>query len=119
MSNSFDVLQDGIHLTQVMINLIKAWNIQPQVASSISEAAEKAVEILLSVPGMTPANARDFQGARPIFTLKDGTVVKTYKNPVGVDHIFLGNSSGEMFFGGFVGWVHAQGLEEAIKKIRR
>jgi hypothetical protein len=42
-----------------------------------------------------------------------------WKNPVGVNHIFIADTEGNMIFGGFVGWIHADGLNEAIATIRR
>lgn len=86
-------------------------------ANYTDKTTEYAIDILHKVPGMTQAHSRDFPRARPIFTLRDGTVVKTWKNPAGVEHIFLANSQGEMIFGGFVGWIHSGGLHEAIGRI--
>jgi hypothetical protein len=88
-------------------------------ANSIGWSAQRAIHILHCVPGMTQAHDRDFKRANPIFNLKDGTVVKIWKNPVGVEHIFLANAQREMIFGGFVGWVHSGGLHQAIEQIYR
>jgi len=68
---------------------------------------------------MTQAASRDFMCSRPIFTLKDSTVIRTWKNPVGVDHLFLADREGRMIFAGFVGWIHSKDLEKAIVKIER
>ncbi|MDF5706421.1 MAG: hypothetical protein PUP90_01765 [Nostoc sp. S4] len=51
--------------------------------------------------------------------LRDGTVVRTWKNPVGVDHVFLSDRNHKMIYGGFVGWIHSQGLNQALDCIRR
>ncbi|WP_204141297.1 hypothetical protein [Halomicronema sp. CCY15110] len=80
---------------------------------------KKVVAILDQVPGITAANTRDFQKALPVMTLRDGTTVKTWKNPAGVDHIFLVNSDNQIIYGAYVGWIHSQGLQKAIAKIRR
>ncbi len=82
-------------------------------------ASQKAMTILDVVPGMTAASKRDFSKSLSLMTLKDGTIVKTYKNPVGVDHIFLADSEENIIYGGFVGWIHCKGLQNAITKIRR
>jgi hypothetical protein len=82
-------------------------------------AAQKAMTILDVVPGMTAASKRDFSKSLSIMTLQDGTIVKTYKNPVGVDHIFLADSEENMIYAGFVGWIHYKGLQSAIAQIRR
>jgi hypothetical protein len=92
---------------------------EPEVASSIDKPTEDAIAILNGVSGMTQAHGRDFPNSRPLFTLKDGTVLRTWKNPVRLDHVFLANDKGEMIFGGFVGWIHSSGLQESIKRIRK
>ena len=79
----------------------------------------EVVEILNNVPGMTPSHSRDFWRATPLFTLQDGYVLKTYKNPVGVDHIFIADNNKNMVFGGFVGWIHSEGLLKAIETIKK
>lgn len=79
----------------------------------------EAIIILDNVPGMTVAHPRDFNRSRCIFKLKYGTQVRTWKNPAGVDHIFLAHSNGKMIYGGFVGWIHSAGLNQAISQIRR
>jgi hypothetical protein len=88
-------------------------------ANSIGWSAQHAIHLLHCVPGMTQAHDRDLRRANSIFNLKDGTVVKIWKNPVGVEHIFLTNSHGHMIFGGFVGWIHSGGLHQAIEQIYR
>ncbi|MDZ8086015.1 MAG: hypothetical protein RMY16_10690 [Nostoc sp. DedQUE12b] len=89
------------------------------VKSSTTDDAREAIAILENVPGMTPAHHRDFKSSNPIIRLRDGTVVRTWKNPVGVDHVFLGDRSDKMIYGGFVGWIHSEGLNQAIVRIRR
>ncbi len=89
------------------------------VKSSTTDDAREAIAILENVPGITPAHHRDFKSSNPIIRLRDGTVVRTWKNPVGVDHVFLGDRSDKMIYGGFVGWIHSEGLNQAIVRIRR
>lgn len=88
------------------------------VASSINLGTEKIVEILLDVPGMTVTNEKHFTESMPILKLKEGTVVKLYRNLIGVDHVFLADSSGKMVFGGYVLWHYSEALKAAIKRIR-
>lgn len=91
----------------------------PEMSSTISKVAEQVVALLQDVPGMSPAREHDFHRSQPAFTLNDGsTVVRTWKNPVGVDHIFLGTSDNKMVFGGFVGWIHSEDLKHALTEIR-
>jgi hypothetical protein len=68
---------------------------------------------------MTQAHKRDFNSAAPKFKLSDGSVVKIWKNPVGVDHVFIADKKGNMIYGGFVGWIHSDGFHQAISKIQK
>ena len=84
-----------------------------------TDVATEVITILNGVPGMTPAHHRDFKSSNPIMRLRDGTAVRTWKNPVGVDHVFLADQDDRMIYGGYVGWIHSEGLKEAIARIRR
>lgn len=112
-------LKEGFVVAEKIIDVLDDWNAEPKVANQISEIAQKVVEVLLSVPGMTQAHGRHFKRATPIFSLRDGTVVKIYRNQVGVEHIFLADTNGDMVFGGFVGWIHSQGLKTFLQEIKR
>jgi hypothetical protein len=68
---------------------------------------------------MTAAHPRDFQQALAVARLKDGTMLRTWKNPVGFDHVFLANPSNQMIYGGYVGWIHSGGFQKAIVEIKR
>jgi hypothetical protein len=51
--------------------------------------------------------------------LRDGTAVRAWKNPLGVDHIFLGTPFSRMIYGGYVGWIHREGLNQVLSQMRR
>jgi len=89
------------------------------VDSHITDVTKEAIAILESVPGMTKAHHRDFKSSNPIIRLRDGTAVRTWKNPLGVDHVFLADCNERMVYGGYVGWVDSEGLNSAIARIRR
>ena len=67
---------------------------------------------------MSQAHSRDLKRATPMFSLKDGTVVKFYQNLV-FDHIFLADSEGKLIYGGVISRIQADSLKEAINTIRR
>lgn len=83
-----------------------------------SNVTLNVIKMLQSVPGITQANKRDVVRAIYQFTLTDGTELKTFKNPVGVDHVFLVDKDGVMVYGGYVGWIHSKGLFSMIDNIR-
>lgn len=111
-------VKEDFRLSQKGIDWLEEWNTEAEIATSIYQIAQKAVEILVNVPGMTQAHSRDFRRATPIFTLKDGTVIKIFINPANVKHIFLADSNNKMLFGGYVGWIDTKGLNQAIEKIK-
>jgi hypothetical protein len=76
------------------------------------------VGILKKVPGMTNASFSDFSSATPIVQFKNDLHIRAWKNIFGVDHIFIGRGS-KCLYGGFVGWVHSEGMEVALKKIKQ
>jgi hypothetical protein len=84
-----------------------------------SDVTREAIAILETVPGITSAHHRDFKSSNPIIRLSDGTAVRSWKNPLGVDHVFLADGNDRMVYGGYVGWIHSDGLNEAIARIRR
>lgn len=72
------------------------------------------IEHFRLVPGITDASERDFSKAKTIFSFADGTSIRTWKNVVGVNHIFIANQYGKCEYSAFVGWVHSKGLQQAI-----
>jgi hypothetical protein len=68
---------------------------------------------------MTKAHHRDFKSSNPIIRLRDGTAVRVWKNQLGVDHVFLADSNDKMVYAGYVGWIHSEGLNQAIAQIRK
>jgi pimeloyl-ACP methyl ester carboxylesterase len=49
--------------------------------------------------------------------LDGGTSIRTWKNPLGVDHVFVAGASGEHLYGGLVGWIHAEGLRHKLREL--
>ncbi|GAB1544156.1 hypothetical protein NUACC21_68320 [Scytonema sp. NUACC21] len=92
---------------------------QAEKTNELSKIAEKAVEILDTVPGISPCHDRDFKWSKPVFVLKDGTVVKTCQNIIALKHIFLADSYGKLIYGAFADWFHTKDLEQAINRIRK
>ena len=99
--------------------LVQELSGKPPVADDISDANTQVVEKLSNTPGMTQYRGQHFTRATPKFKLKDGTIIKTYKNSARVDHVFLADNTGRMLFAGYVGWVHSENLEATIAEIKR
>ena len=91
---------------------------EAKTSNHTSKVTEEVIAILFSVPGISQAHSRDLKKATPLFSLKDGTIVKFYQH-LFCAHIFLTDCGGNLIYGGFVGRIQADGLNEAINKIRR
>jgi pimeloyl-ACP methyl ester carboxylesterase len=102
----------------------------PQVAAAIRQfwvdrtigvriEHNEIIQRLRSVPGMTDAHQRDFRNAEIVMHLLDGGTIRTWCNPVEVDHVFVASATGECLYSGFVGWIHAPELYQALEDIRQ
>lgn len=101
----------------------------PQVALTIQDfwadfAIGESIEFsaivqrLHAVPGMTDGHRRDFDKARVIMRLTNGGTIRFWRNPFGIDHIFVGSATGDCVYAGFVGWFHAADLQKALQDIQ-
>ncbi|MDR2519030.1 MAG: hypothetical protein LBD13_06415 [Spirochaetaceae bacterium] len=88
-------------------------------ANNVGNEAAEAISELEQVPGITIASSRDLKASNILFKLRDGTVVSRYKNPFGFEHVFLSNKRGECIYGGYVGWIHNDGLLQTVEEIRQ
>lgn len=72
------------------------------------------IQYFRAVPGITDTNERDFSNATLVFTFRNGTSIYTWKNLVGVNHIFIANDEGNCEYAALVGWIHTPSLQKAI-----
>ena len=77
------------------------------------------IEELRLVTGITDAHRRDFHRSQPSIIFNNGIVLRTWKNFLQIDHVFVANLESEFLWGGFVGWIHAQGLDRTLNNIRQ
>ena len=115
------VNHSGLRFSEVVDRQIQNfWAENPKnIVFSEARSVMETISKLRSVPGMTDAHPKGFNRSQPIMTLKDGTIVRIWNDLLGVKHIFLENDRGECEFGGYVGWVHRDGLDRAIDGVIR
>lgn len=92
--------------------------------STITKAIESDISTLLiqrlqSVMGMTDAHRRDFYRAKALMTFKGGVTILTWKHPLQINHVFVGNCQSQCLYAGFVGLLHAQDLRQTLEEIKR
>ena len=111
-----NVTHSGLRTHPSVVKVIRDFWAQPrQILSEPNRnLVSELIEHFRAVPGITDASARDFSSAKTIFSFDDGTSISTWKNLVGVDHVFIANKHGECKYSAFVGWAHSKGLRTAI-----
>ena len=83
------------------------------------DESKEIIQLFKEVPGMTSAHHRDFPRSELFITCQSGVSVRTWRNPVNVLHVFITDESGNLIFGGFVGWIHTDGLLACLREVRR
>lgn len=84
-----------------------------------SIAYDEIIQRLHQIPGFTAGHWRDFHRAETIIHLYNGGTIRTWTNPVGIDHVFVACPEGKCLCAGFVGWFHAQDLQFALREIQK
>jgi pimeloyl-ACP methyl ester carboxylesterase len=95
------------------------WANPPIPIDSKPDLSIMLVRRLRSVPGMTDAHRRDFYHSTLYLKFKDGTAIRTWKNPLQVEHVFVADSEGQCLYAGFVGWLHAEDLRKTLEDIKK
>ena len=84
-----------------------------------SNLANRLIDRLRSLPGMTDGHWRDFTSSQPYLNLPEGITIRTWKNPLGVDHVFVADKNDQCLYAGYVGWLHAQLLRQTLTEIKQ
>jgi hypothetical protein len=80
---------------------------------------DDVIRRLHKVPGITDGHWRDFDRAKVVISLNNGGSIRTWTNPLGINHVFVASPHGKCLYAGFVGWFHAQDLRRALEEIRQ
>jgi hypothetical protein len=108
----------GLDTLKPVVELVVSWSEKPQVATDISFVSTQVVEKLSNIQGIKQSRGTKFKKATPKFKLKDGTIIKTYRNSAGVNYVFLADVNGKMIFGGYVYRRHSDELKITISEIK-
>lgn len=76
------------------------------------------VDQLRQIPGMTDGHRRDFGRAAPWYTFADGTSIRLWRSPLGVQHVFLASAQGDCLYSGYVGWLHLSDMWHSLEALR-
>jgi hypothetical protein len=105
---------------RILVDIIEEFWQKP-VITTLSEPnfSSILIEHLRAVSGITDAHYRDFKYAKPYIEFEEGITIKTWTNPVGVNHVFIANSRDKCIYSGFVGWMHNEDLYNALERIKQ
>ncbi len=93
-------------------------SIEVNVAKNASKpTVMQLINQLQRVQGITDADKTDFSKSHPHILFKNGLAVHTWKNQLGVDHVFITDYSEKCVYGGYVGWMHSKYLEIALERL--
>ncbi|WP_432810021.1 alpha/beta hydrolase [Pantanalinema sp. GBBB05] len=91
---------------------------RPLAPRQTVDISYKIIQRLQSVPGMTDAHYRDFPHAKVYLTFDNGMTIRTWTNPMGVDHVFVACPQGSCLYSGFVGWLHTNDLRQSLQEMQ-
>lgn len=74
---------------------------------------------LQAIPGMTDGHERDFAKAEIFITYENGVSIRTWKNLMGINHVFVACPHGQCLYSGFVGWLHAEDLRQTLDTLKQ
>jgi len=86
--------------------------------TDLSEFERRLIKRFQLIEGMTDGHERDFSKAKIVLTYENGVTVRTWKNLMGVDHVFVANPQGECLYSGFVGWLHAEEFHQTLQELQ-
>ena len=104
---------------QVEAAILEFWATDKRPQPPPSGLESTIIQRLQTVSGITDAHPRDFLKTEPWLQFEDGLTLRTWRNILGIHHVFLGSSAGECLYSGFVGWRHTADLHQALDTIRR
>ena len=81
-------------------------------------AVTQLIRRLRSLPGMTDGHWRNFSHSQVYLNLPTGVTIRTWKNPLGIDHVFVADREEKCLYAGYVGWLHSQALHRALAEIK-
>ena len=83
-----------------------------------TNSANRCIQRLRGVPGMTDTDYRYFERSRVVFSFAERTTIRTWNNSFGVYYVFVGKQK-QCLYAGYVGLLHASNLRQAIAEIQR
>ncbi len=101
-----------------LIPIIKEFWLNPQISDPpVSNLATRIIQRLQKVPGMTDTDYKNFERSQIQLIFPGEIKILTWKNPAGIDHVFVADGTGKCLYGGYVGWLHASQLRQTLAEL--
>lgn len=104
---------------QVVESIRNFWANPVIIQPTVADFASVLIQRLRSLPGMTDGHWRNFSSSKKYVTLENGLTIRTWKNPLQIEHVFVANREGLCLYSGFVGWLHIAQLRDNLEGIKR
>ncbi|MGL5832625.1 MAG: lipase/acyltransferase domain-containing protein [Waterburya sp.] len=118
-----DIAHSAMKYHNDMIPIMQDFWTNPQLGlSPESTLANQLIQRLRQVPAMTDTNYRDFRRSRIVARFPENLTLHTWKNPLGINHVYLGQqqqNQSQCLYAGYVGLLHTQNLRRVIKEINQ
>ena len=88
------------------------------IPEPIPSYCDTLIRQLQSIPGMTDARHHGFKDSEVWALMPDNLVLRIWRSPIGIHHVFLSNYMGDCLFAGFVGWPHTKDLYNTLHHLR-
>jgi pimeloyl-ACP methyl ester carboxylesterase len=95
------------------------WANPGEIPTATEDLGAKIIHALQALPGMTDSHPRDFAKSKVWMFCPDGITVRTYKNPLQVNHVYVADREGKCRYSGYVGWVDSDHLWQALGELKQ
>jgi pimeloyl-ACP methyl ester carboxylesterase len=95
------------------------WANPGEIPTIKDDLGAKIIRVLQAVPGITDSHPRDFAKSTVWMVCSDGTTVRTYKNPLQVNHVYVADREGKCIYSGYVGWFDSDHLQKALGELKQ
>jgi hypothetical protein len=101
-----------------LVPIIQEFWANPQINQpSDPDIATQLIRLLQAIPGMTDADYKQVMRSQIIKRFPGGINLRTWKNAVGVNHVFVTDEAEQCLYAGYVGWLHAAEFHQTIATI--
>ena len=110
-----DILHSAMRSHPQIIPIIQRFWDNPRLGSPPDrDYASQFIQRLRRLPGMTDGDYRNFERSQIVASFADDTTIHTWNNSLGVNHVYVGKPQKQCIYAGYVGLIHAKGLQKEI-----